>query len=149
MLVDQHHEPVCDVGTPGELSRPASRADGDPRSALGVDGHEICGRQSHSVDFEEPRRERALLVEPPYSARVSQIRQQERAVGIQRDAVGTKLEPGIVREPGLLAAVGTNDGNATAPVGHEYVARPRAEHALGTMEALPERLEGRGQRGDD
>ena len=149
VLVDQHHEPVCHVGTPGELPRAASRADGDPRSAMTVDSHEICRRQRHAVDFEEPRRERALLVEPPYSARVPQIRQQERAVWIQRDGVGTKLETGIAREPGLLAAVGANDGNAAVPVGNEHVACLRAEHALRTMEALSERLERRRQRDDD
>lgn len=142
MLVDEHYEPVGDVGTPGKLSGPAPRADGNPRSALAVDSHEICGRQGNTVNLDQPGSERAMLVEPPYSTCVPEIGEQERAVRIQGDAVGSKLDTGILREPRLLAAVRTDDRDASAPVGDEHVARGRTEHALRTMEALAEGLEG-------
>ena len=144
-LVDEHHEPVGDVGTPGELSGPAPRADGDPRSArLSAVTKFAGGRGTPSTSTSHG------VSAPCWSSRhistcVPEIRQQERAVGIQRDAVGSKLDTGILREPCLLAAVGPDDRDASAPVGDEHIARGRTKDAFRTMEALREGLEGRRQ----
>ncbi len=57
-----------------------------------VGRHEIRRRNRDAVDFEQPRCERAIPIEPPDSAGIAEIGDQERAVLVQRDAVGTQLE---------------------------------------------------------
>ena len=96
---------------------------------------------SYLNHLDEERLDPAAPVQSPDAARVPQIGEQERAVAHQRDAVRPQVEPGVPREPGLLASIGRDAGDAAAPVRHHHAVGAVRDHALRPVQVDANRLE--------
>jgi hypothetical protein len=83
-----------------------------------------------------------VAIEPPHAARVSEVRQEEGAVGHERDTIGADVFMGS-RQPGLLRSICADMRDAATPIGDEDVSRRQGEDAFGPMEIVPNRFEPR------
>ena len=150
-LVDEHDESVGDVRTARRVAGAAAvvLTEIQVRPCSSV-GHVVGGRQGDAVDLDEPRRERARR------DRAARRRRRRRGSRCRNEPsaframpLGRSSTPSFAREPRVLRAVGADDRDAAAPVGHEHIACRRAEHALRAMQAASERFERGGQGGVD
>jgi hypothetical protein len=121
-----------------QRTRYGKRADGDPEAALHLLDDEVRGRQIHSFDALQLGFDPAAALQAEHGAFFgTEVRDEAAAVARQGYAVG--LEPQSVGpRPGVeqLAAVGTDMGDAPAPVGAVHIVRRAGQHALGPHEPM-------------
>ena len=101
-----------------------------------VGENEIARWQIKAIDAVDKDADTAIPLETKYPAPfAAKIGNQERSVGIKRNAIGPQFTPVGCNSPiEPLFAIGQNVGNASSPVGREEITVSRAQDTLGTIE---------------